>query len=349
MPQLEIDNRTQALFEPLFLFDENGGGILSTFCKLTMRIIDSALVTAESQIPPFPAGEFVDDTVVSSYRYEPEVAPLKLATDVILVGHAHAKDRSGAVDAGLKVGPVQKVVRVFGDRYWIKTGGSIRATRPQPFDRVPLIYERAFGGWDKASKDERDWSCDPRNPVGRGFGDPLRYVEEGRVPMPNIEDPQHLIRQYGDTPAPQGFGFVSPHWQPRAQYGGTYDEAWENQRKPLLPLDFDRRFFNAASPGMIAPGYLKGDEEVVAVNLSTTSQLRFNLPGIPPPLCTIDMRYGKKADLRTNLDTVIINTDEMLVILIWRAFTPVPNGPHDVVAIRVEQDQAASGGRMLSR
>ncbi len=36
---------------------------------------------------------------------------------------------------------------------------------------MTLIYERAFGGWDKADNDEANWRYEPRNPVGVGFVD----------------------------------------------------------------------------------------------------------------------------------------------------------------------------------
>jgi hypothetical protein len=274
----------------------------------------------------------------------------KLSTDVVLLGHAHAKGAT-SIDVGLKVGPVQKVVRVFGDRYWVKTGGQIFATKPQHFDKMPLIYERAFGGWDKSNKDEKTWTFEARNPVGRGFGDPLRYVDEGKVPMPNLEDPNHLIKRYGEAPPPAGFGSIAPNWQPRAKYAGTYDKTWDKERKPLLPKDFDRRFFNAASPGLVAPGYLRGNEEVVVVNAAPVTPIRFTLPGVLPPICRISLRGNRTEEVHTNLDTVTVNTDDMSVSLLWRAFLPLRNGPHDVAAIDVAAGesirQAATARQVL--
>jgi len=49
----------------------------------------------------------------------------------------------------------------------------------------------------------------------------------------------------------------------------------------------------------------------------------------------VELRGGVHHDLTTNLDTVIINTDENLLFLIWRTHLVVRQGPHDVVAIRV--------------
>lgn len=337
MPHPDIRVPKGLEFEPLFLADEEGRPIVVTLAKATFALgPNGALSPADEPLPISFDGELRGDPAGSSHKYEPETAFVKPATDVVLIGHAHApKAGTDVIDVGIKVGPVQKIVRVFGDRQWVKDGGQIITTRPRPFERIPLIYERAFGGWDKSAADESRWTFEPRNPVGRGFDGSLRAAASGAVPLPNIEDPAALIRNYGDRPPPAGVGFVAPHWQPRAQYAGTYDEAWQAQRKPLLPTNFDRRFFNAASPGLIAPGFLRGDEEVIVVNAAATPQLRFRLPGVPPPICDLHFRKRPAERLPTRLDTVIVNTDDNLLLMLWRNYAVVPGGPHEVVAIEV--------------
>ena len=204
-----------------------------------------------------------------------------------------------------------------------------------------LIYERAFGGWDRSHPNPDKHTFEPRNPVGVGFGYPNGNPEEP-VQLPNLEDPQRPWKHWRDRPPPAGFGFISPHWQPRASFAGTYGKKWDKTRKPLLPTDFDRRFFNSASPGLIAPGYLRGDEPVVIINASPGGRMAFNLPGVPPPWCEVELRGGKTAVLQTNLDTAIINTDDNLVFLIWRAHMVVRNGPQDVVAITIDTKPKSS-------
>ncbi|MEW6381916.1 MAG: DUF2169 domain-containing protein [bacterium] len=334
-----IENTTPFAFEPLFLADEEGRPLLVLVVKATYCIRGGSLLSlAEKQVPVNLSGEYWGDPQISSYKYEPETAFIKPATDIILIGHAYAP-ASGAreVNVGLRVGPVEKGVRVIGDRYWVKSFGLVSMTKPAPFDRIPLIYERAFGGWDRSHPNPERHSFEPRNPVGTGYRDKQGIFEEG-IRLPNLEDPRHLIKSCKDKPPPAGFGFTSPNWQPRAGLAGTYDEVWMKQRMPLLPQDFDRRYFNAAPADQIAAGFLRGDEPVVVVNASPGGRMAFNLPGISPVRCRVELRNRRTEHLQTRLDTVIINTDENVLFLIWRASLRVKNGPQDVIALEVQTE-----------
>jgi len=332
----QIDNLTPFAFEPVFIADEDMRPVVVAVIKATFRFdLEGVVSFADEQVPVNLAGEPSCDAPIASSKYEPEVALSKLATDVALIGHAHPPG-SGAtqVDVGIKVGPLQKVARVFGDRFWTWTKTGVALSRTAPLAPVPLVWENAFGGRDETNSTPERALFEPRNPVGTGFGKPLNK-DGDRLRLPNIEDPKHLITGYGTVVAPCGFGFTSPNWQPRAAFAGTYDERWNATRKPMLPVDFDRRFFTAAAPGLVAPGYLRGDEEVVVLNTTSVSRLAFQLPAVPAPQCRVVLRGGRETILRTNLDTVIVNTDEQLLMLLWRAHTLTAGGPHDVTAIEV--------------
>jgi hypothetical protein len=335
-----IENRTPFTFEPLFLADEEMRPLLVPVVKATFELSPQGKLTlAEEQEPLELAGKKWDEADESSDRYEPEAAFFKPATDVVLVGHARAPERNTReLLVALKVGALQRGVRVIGDRAWFKTMGSIAMTKPAPFERIPLRYERAFGGWDRSHPDAAKHTFEPRNPVGTGFRAAGSRFEEG-VRLPNLEDPTQLVKEWGDRPAPAGFGFISPHWQPRAAFAGTYDAAWEKSRKPLLPKDFDRRFLNAASPGLVAPGYLQGNESVVIANATPEGRLAFSLPGLPPPRVQVFRKRGSDEELELRLDTVIIDTDAMRLFLLWRGLLVLAREPADVEAI-----EAASPG-----
>ncbi len=332
-----IDNSTPFAFEPVFIADEELRPVVVTVLKATFNFsLDGAISLADEQMPVSLAGEPWTDAAISSYKYEPEVALSKLATDVVLIGHVFPPGNGAAhVDVGIKLGPVQKVARVFGDRFWVWSRNEARMSRPTAVGPVALCWENAFGGHDARRSTPERTILESRNPVGTGFGQPLAKEGE-RLRLPNIEDPNQPITEYGAIVTPCGFGFISPNWEPRATFAGTYDERWNESRKPMLPTDFDRRFFNAAAPGLIAPGYLRGGEEVVLLNTASTARLAFHLPMVPPPNCRVVLRGRQDRPVQMNLDTVIVNADEKKVMLLWRGFAL--GGPHDVSAIAVAAD-----------
>lgn len=331
-----IDNATPFSAEPLFTSDEEGRPIVAPVVQATYQFdADGRLWLADTQAPVRLAGEPTTEAPLSSYKFEPQVAFMKPGTDVVLIGCAEPPGKGATqVDVGIKVGPARKLARVFGDRYWVLSGGSVWISRTGELGRVPLTWEHAFGGADALASTPERPAFEPRNPVGCGFGRPL--AKEGEYTrLPNIEDPAFPIAGYGDVVPPCGFGFTSPDWHPRAHLAGTYDEAWDTTRKPLLPLDFDRRFFNAAAPGLVTPSPLSGHEEVVVLNATPGGRVAFMLPGVPPPRVTVVIRREQDLETAMQLDTVIVDAAEQKLILSWRGYVPTARGPHDVTAIRI--------------
>ncbi|HVK54200.1 MAG TPA: DUF2169 domain-containing protein, partial [Burkholderiales bacterium] len=323
-----IKNRTPFAFSPLHLTDEEGRPIFVPIVRATYTFdLNGNLQIAEKQMGVNPAGEFWGEPGQSSYKYEPDIAFVKLATDIALIGSAVAP-RAGVtmIDVGMQVGPVRKIARVFGDRFWSKTFGVAGITSPQPFERIPLQYERAFGGWDRSNPDPNAHAFEQRNPFGAAFRAKGADFEEG-LKLPNVEDPRALISGYHDRPPPTGFGFTSPDWIPRAALGGTYDKEWSKDRMPRLPRDFDRRYFNAASEGLVVPGFLKGDESVVIQGTTPQGRIQFDLPAIAPPEVIVSLKSQPEQKLQTQLDTVVINTDESLLFLTWRTNLLLRRGP----------------------
>jgi hypothetical protein len=336
MSHPEVENKTPFVFEALYLADEGFRPLIVPVVKATFTIgRDGRCVRADGQIPLNTGGEYWGkDPGTSSIKFEPEVAFTKPTTDVVLIGHAHApRPGSKEMRVALNVGPVSKEAMVYGERIWTKTLGFFTMTRPLPFEKIPLIYEKAFGGWNRSHPDPSKHTCEPRNPVGTGFVGAAGVDKE--LGVPNVEDPRAPIRNVTDRPAPAGFGFVAPHWQPRAALAGTYDAAWQKTRSPLLPKDFDRRHLNAASPGLVMPKYLRGDEPISAVGVTPEGTLNFSLPGVPPPAVKVSLVDGRDAEIALNLDTVIVEPDDRRVMLLWRGNFILRTGPHDVASVEV--------------
>jgi hypothetical protein len=350
MPHPRLDNQTPYVVEPLFYDDEDGDPTCVVLTRATFELgAHNQLALLEEQPGVELAGEcYGEDSETSCYRLEPEVAPFKAATDVVAIGHACAiRPRTTMVDVGLQVGPLRKIARVYGERMWFKSAVGFDLTTPRSFEKIPLTFERAFGGWDRSPVDPDHHAFEPRNPVGRGFHS--RHAQERKDDFaPNIEDPSHPIREYRDRPAPVGFGFTSAHWKPRVGYSGTYDELWDKTRKPRLPKDFDVRYFTAAPEGLVAQGYLRGDEPVQSVGFSPRGELRFALPGLPPPRVRISILGQPDPPLAPRLDTVILDFDQLRVSLLWRCRTKIPEGPHDVHAIAVESPESLQFPRVFT-
>src|SRR5262249_30075160 len=95
----------------------------------------------------------------------------------------------------------------------------------------------------------------------------------------------------------------------------TYDAAWDAERRPLPPLDFDDRFFQAAPADQQAPRFLRGGEPVELFNLTPGGVLRFQLPRVAIGFVT--QVGGEQRPHSPRLHTVIIEPDHPRVILVW--------------------------------
>jgi hypothetical protein len=211
---------------------------------------------------------------------------------------------------------MEKVLRVFGDRVW----GALRSSPPTPFETMPIVYERAFGGVDLRSEHpERDW--DWRNPVGRGFALSLENAQG--LPLPNVEDPRRLVTAWNHRPPPAGFGPIAGHWQPRVASAGTYDDRWVESRKPLLPDDFDDRYFQCAPADQQTPAFLRGGEPVTLYNLTPGGGvLSFRLPRIFLGFETEFYDGSREIHRTRNLHSVIIEPDLPRGSLVWHSALP---------------------------
>jgi hypothetical protein len=275
---------------------------------------------AEKQTDVCLVPRYVGEPGKSSLLYESDLVHTKPTTDVILHGHAYAPagKRATQVDATMKVETIRKTLRVYGDRYWDRGLINLKMTDPEPFEKMPIIYERAFGGVDQKSDNPKEHAWEPRNPVGTGFAVEAKHLVGQKVP--NIEDPKDLVSSWKDRPRPAGFGPIAGNWSPRLELAGTYDKKWEEERLPLLPDDFDERYYQCAPEDQQAPGYLKGGESVELRNLTPQGYLRFTLPSVELSFTTYFRR--DTADHLANLHTVIIEPDMPRVIMVWHTMLP---------------------------
>jgi hypothetical protein len=224
---------------------------------------------------------------------------------------------------------VSKRLRVFGTRVWFQGALGMSLSAPQPFHQLPLRWEYAYGGMDTSNPKRA--AHEPRNPLGRGVAASRKKLKH--QPGPQIEDPEELISSTLKRPAPAGVGAIGPHFAPRVQYAGTYDDRWEKERMPLPPLDFDERHNQVAAPGLICPSPLHGGERVELVGLHEEGPAQFDLPKLSFHVGSQTLQA--RQEHRPMLDTVLLEPNERSFELTWRSCVPVPKRARELEFITV--------------
>ena len=308
---LQLTNNTP--FEASFCLFSNEEGIdtLYVMVKATFTI-GQQWSLADKQIKVTAADEYWGEPENSSIKQASDYHLAKKSTDIVMVGNAFSPNgqKVQQLDVSLKVGSLQKTVRVFGDRQWIK--GLI--SKPVPFQSMPMVYERAYGGQHKHKDVIYN---EPRNPIGLGFVGKRSIAELDGLPLPNLEDPNQLISSFNVKPTPACFAPSAPFWQPRVDFSGTYDEQWQTTRAPYLPLDFDKRFFNIAHQDLIAPTYLTGGEQVEITHMHSHGNLAFNLPHVA---FNAEVQMAKEHYRpKFNLETLTLMPNDLSISMLWRA------------------------------
>ena len=292
--------------------NEQGVDTLYLIVKASFNI-GSQWTLLDMQLPPVAADIYWTEPGKSSLKAASDFHLGKPATDIIITGHASAPEGKQAkqLDVSARIGQVHKTIRVYGDRTW--QHGQI--TEPKLFQSMPLVYEKAFGGVHE--ENGNIISGELRNPVGIGYAGKRSEQDMHGMPLPNLENPAQLIQKFTDQPDPVCFGYVAPSWRPRANYAGTYDDAWQKNRAPYLPDDFDKRCFNMAHPDLIYPGFIKGGEPVHITGMHPKGDLQFTIPQV---------KLASKISVRKriespqfDLETLIIEPSQLQLSMVWKA------------------------------
>lgn len=220
----------------------------------------------------------VDQEDPETVLQDADIYPFKPLTDVVVRGHAHAPGRVTQMGASVSVGKHTKTLLITGDRRCSRSAtGQVLFSPPDPFEKVPLLYSRAYGGVDRVAEakygnpyalilpyaSERLQGSRhspyryPRNGVGRGYLiEPTAEALEALV-LPNIEDPEDPLgpgrlavgstRRWPHMPLPWGTDWLSLACFPRIGFlGGTTDHEpfqgdFPEVRRGFMPQGYPRR------------------------------------------------------------------------------------------------------------
>lgn len=238
---MDLVNRTNYHAKLLATSVEEDKMMASVVVKARFDIKNDRLVPREKQNWPIgqPAktvyGEFDED---SPFR--------KQGVDVMLLGEAYPANGGEAEKARfeLNVGDLHYPIDVFGDRRWVRSGDNLVASKPEPFESMPLTWKNAYGGKANVETGEFPYHA---NPFGRGF-----YCDEEDALdnlLPNLEDPENHVKNWEDQPEPVGVAPMSRESSLRIMNAIELDL----EEKPPKLEEIKPSYFNNANPALILP------------------------------------------------------------------------------------------------
>jgi hypothetical protein len=317
--------------------------------------------------------------------------PVKQATDVVVQGAAWAPPGTQVrhAEVSVQVGGLVKRVAVFGRREvrWDLEDRPLIG-EPDPFHRVPLTWDNAYGGldWRVRARDADDpWVADllqadhpgmyPRNPFGKGY-----LVVPGEVPgllMPQLEDPDDLLdagrlvlgnpRRWCRQPLPSCLDWLHPVAFPRcalfapgadAWFAGPEDERMPEVQRGLLPPGYRQLMEQRGPAGGPHPDFYQEASPGLAIPGLQGGE-PVVLRGLHPERQELFFRLPGAPELSLALDGVwqavpprlhhvVIRPEQQRLAMVWGASLPLTRLYLPGLHRRIPLRASVDGGAPLS-
>lgn len=230
-----------------------------------------------------------------SIRAPSDWVPFLNKVDILFSGSAHAPrgTSTAALPVRLSIGRAEDgQISVVFDKQLLARSVSKDGGSGPPFERMPIIYERAFGGIGHLL-----------NPIG--------------TQNPTIV---YIAPEAKELPA--GFGPISSRWPSRKKR--LQGHTLRPLEDPLLelPAEFDAFYFQSA-PDDQRLDYLAGDEIILLEHLHAEHpELEMRLPGARA-LYRVVTAAGMSKPVGLNPDTLFIDGDAQTCTLTYRGYFPL--------------------------
>ncbi len=330
----------------------NGHPYDCLFVKGTFRLTHDCRLLPLLDQPAFVVNDVYEgDEDCSALAYPSDIIPFKPGTDVVVTGSARLANGMQASRwlATLAVHRdghdrplLHKSVQLTGPRYWrhgLMSGWTLSDV--EPTNAVKLSYALAYGG-GSAEHREKPQDIHWPNPFGRGYWGRDKPDEMLTHQAPQILSPEVEGLKWRESLQSVGLSPVDGAQQARLQFAGTYDEHWEKEVKPNIPLDMKLDFWNTVPQDQVMHPYLQGGEEVRTVGLFPIEggECSFKLPDYR--VFAVPLRDERKFDaLDMNLDTVLIDLDKKQVTVRWATLVSYEEGYSEYELVAVERKKAA--------
>lgn len=280
------------------------------------------------------------------------LGPQRFEVVVLGCAHAPAGTQVATQRVAVRVGKVMNELVVTGDRVWASCDGRDTMSDPEPFERMPLTWERAFGGSCDVEVDSG--VClpvsDPANPHGRGFdparlarrlthdlGAPHGYPRVDHVRrLPNLEYPGDRIAHADDVVAPACWAPVRPGSALSAQplldeHAPAGAEPWDRVLQCATAVARDEWIIDPPARG--APITLEG--------LSPEQRDSFPLPDLDVVAdYAVSERRGSLS-LRPHL--LVVLSEERRIVLSYFATFRLPYAANQARSIRLRIENGNGG------
>lgn len=275
----------------------------AVIAKATYDVVNGELRQTQEGENPWPV--HFDNLETPYGLFISEYCPYsKPCIDLIICGSARPRQGRPVreMDVTISLGRFRYAIRVFGDRVWEKRMLKLVPSEPEPFVEMPLTLNRAYGGAVST-----EWGEIPflENPHGKGFLEDPSHAEGG--PLPNLENPNDLIRMPTDRPDP-----VAPCVYPGE--GGLRAP----EMSPGIPPDqheIKRLSLCWAHPHLMLERSELGGEMLMVNGISPRGLLSAPIPELEASGCvTAD---DEQTFFPLNLDTIIVLGDENRVVFRW--------------------------------
>ncbi|CAM3915271.1 DUF2169 domain-containing protein [Vibrio aquimaris] len=320
----DIEQTEGVLVKGRFQRDENGHEVWVLTAKRQWNFVDNQWQEVEAE-------EIYDDPVQlaepnsSVMKIDHEFAVTKQNTDVLVYGKARSYAKRPVIYHECRVlidGHIDKTISVHGERQWIRHGGAITVSNPKPFIEADIHYGHALGG-------------DKRNRVGCGIASSTEQLLE--KPVPSVFFPRENWAPNSKNVRVAGLGPIAPFFAERAQYAGTFDEHWLEHRRPLLPEDFDQKFYQSAPSDQQCCGFLEGSERLMMSGFNHDDVITFRLP---TEKYVAQVLIGEDSLIAPmHIYTLYVDTEQMTLTVSYGASFPCQGKEHLLVSSKVSQSK----------
>ncbi|WP_330961105.1 DUF2169 family type VI secretion system accessory protein [Photobacterium sp. 53610] len=310
-----------------FVRDHDGQSVWVVCMKTGWQLVGGQWQPLKSQPDIYSTPVFAGEPGFSALLADQDFVVTKANTDVLVSGHARSYGKTPVTKMNCRLlieGHIDKTLLVLGTRQWITQAGQVGVTVPAAFIEQPVSSAQTIGGEDE------------RNRVGCGVAQKTQNLLT--QPVPSVFYPGQDWQLEASKIKPASFGPIAVFDMPRSRLAGTFDEAWEEERRPLYPVDFNPAFYQSAPADQQTKGLLEGGERLIVSGFSHEETLYFT---VPRRSFEAQAAFGENKEKQAMaLHTLSVDADALIVTATWSAAFPCQGREAQLINTVISEEKA---------